>query len=414
MLYQVFANRRGEIISSKYSPTGKSWRVTVPLKESEVIPLPPASYLWYLPNHLASFLDKDKILRETPNEFAVAAILPPNYLRLLLPGYLTFKNTSIPLYGYTAVGWKNNKFFAAAKKIDSSPLWLYSRYEDRDKLKKCQEKKIKQFPKNRILKHLINCSLNLKCWTAANIFLEKGEGGIPTTYLCNADCVGCISLQEKKNFSLGRIGFVPEIAEIVEIAVSHLKKSKDNIVSFGQGCEGEPTLNFDTLEKSICEIRKKTDLGTIHINTNGSIPEAIKKLGNSGLNSIRVSLNSADASNYQKYFRGKYSFTEVKKTLLTAKESGISVFLNLLTFPGFTDREDEMEKLFKLISEVSPDMLQLRNLNIDPEVYIKLYGEKNKKSIGMLNFLEEIKKHFPKCKIGSFNRHYWERNQRGR
>lgn len=409
MLYHVFANCQGEIISSENYATGKSWQDIISLKKDDVIPLPPASYLMYLPNHPTSFLDKEMILRESVDEFAVAAILPPNYLRLLLPGYLTFKKTPLPLYGYTAVGWKNNKFFVAAKKIDSSPLWIYSRYENQDKLKKCQEKKTKQFPKNRILKHLIDCSLNLKCWTAANIFLEKGEGGIPTTYLCNANCVGCISHQEKKNFSPGRIGFVPSVEEIVEVAVSHLKKSKDNIVSFGQGCEGEPLLNFDTLKKSISEIRKKINSGTIHINTNGSVPDAIKKLGNVGLNSIRVSLNSADSGNYQKYFRGKYSFAEVKKTLLIAKESGLAVFLNLLTFPGFTDRQEEMEKLFKLISEVSPDMLQLRNLNIDPEVYIKLYGEKNKKSIGMLNFLEEIKKRFPKCKIGSFNKPYRER-----
>ncbi|MCK4423827.1 MAG: hypothetical protein KAV18_07145 [Candidatus Omnitrophica bacterium] len=44
------------------------------------------------------------------------------------------------------------------------------------------------------------------------------------------------------------------------------------VVSFGQGCEGEPLLVYKTLSQAIKLIRKQTKKGTINLNTNASRP----------------------------------------------------------------------------------------------------------------------------------------------
>src|SRR5512138_2354451 len=98
-----------------------------------------------------------------------------------------------------------------------------------------------------------------------------------------------------------RLTFLPTPEEIVEYTVPHLETAPYPIVSFGQGCEGEPLLMWETIHNSIIEIRKHTSKGSININTNGSKPNAVKALCEAGLNSIRVSTNSARKSLYEAY-----------------------------------------------------------------------------------------------------------------
>ena len=63
--------------------------------------------------------------------------------------------------------------------------------------------------------------------------------------------------------------FLPKPEEIAGIALFHIAHVKDPIVSFGQGCEGEPLLAGDVIEKAIRIIRRETARGTINMNTNG-------------------------------------------------------------------------------------------------------------------------------------------------
>ena len=51
---------------------------------------------------------------------------------------------------------------------------------------------------------------------------------------------------------------MPSVAEISQLAVSHLETADNPIVSFGQGCEGEPLLQAETIDKAIKRIRSKT------------------------------------------------------------------------------------------------------------------------------------------------------------
>jgi pyruvate-formate lyase-activating enzyme len=187
------------------------------------------------------------------------------------------------------------------------------------------------------------------------------------------------------------------------VALPHLEKAEDAIVSFGQGCEGEPLTQWKLLKDSILLLRERTDRGTINLNTNGSFPRRLVKLCEAGLDSVRVTLNSPHFKFYKRYHRPRgYSFGEVADSLVQAKEKGIYTSINLLVFPGFTDREEEVEGLIDLIRETNVDLIQMRNLNIDPDLYLKAMGRGE--GIGMAQMIDVLRKEFPSLQFGYFNR----------
>jgi len=200
-----------------------------------------------------------------------------------------------------------------------------------------------------------------------------------------------------------RIRFVPTVDEVLEIALPHLEEAEDAIVSFGQGCEGEPLMQWRLLERSIRELRERIDRGTINLNTNGSFPDRVAKLCDAGLDSVRVTLNSPHREYYNRYHKPKgYTFGKVVGSLVKAKEKGIYTSINLLVFPGFTDREEEVEGLIELIRETNLDLIQMRNLNIDPDLYLKTMGIGE--GIGISKMIDTLKKKFPFLQFGYFNR----------
>jgi len=200
-----------------------------------------------------------------------------------------------------------------------------------------------------------------------------------------------------------RIRFVPTPDEVAGVAVPHLKEAEDAIVSFGQGCEGEPLMQWRLLEKSIRMFREETDRGTINLNTNGSFPDRVAKLCEAGLESIRVTLNSPTQKYYTRYHKPMgYTYRKVVDSLLVAKERGIYTSINLLVFPGVTDREREIEELIKFIEKTRLDLIQLRNLNIDPDLYLKEMGKGE--GVGISKMIKILKKEFPRLQFGYFNR----------
>ena len=196
---------------------------------------------------------------------------------------------------------------------------------------------------------------------------------------------------------------MPTVDEILEVALPHLEEAEDAIVSFGQGCEGEPLMQWRLLERSIRELRERTDRGTVNLNTNGSFSDRVAKLCDAGLDSVRVTLNSPHLKFYKRYHRPKgYSFGEVLDSMVQAKKKGIYTSINLLVFPGFTDREEEVEGLIKLIRKTDLDLIQMRNLNIDPDLYLKNMGRGE--GMGISKMIDILKKEFPSLQFGYFNR----------
>jgi hypothetical protein len=71
--------------------------------------------------------------------------------------------------------------------------------------------------------------------------------------------------------------------------------------------------------------------------------------------------------------------------------------------PGLSDSESEVEALIRFITDTGVDMIQMRNLSIDPDFYNKRMGVKER-GIGMYRMLKRIKKEFPRIQYGYFNR----------
>src|SRR5207237_4880875 len=102
-------------------------------------------------------------------------------------------------------------------------------------------------------------------------FYRRWEGAIPASPACAAQCVGCISEQlgEDVVSPQERLPFAPTPDEIAEVAVPHLREAEHAMVSFGQGCEGDPLNRARPLAQAIRLIRVATARGAINMNTNG-------------------------------------------------------------------------------------------------------------------------------------------------
>ena len=337
---------------------------------------------------------------------AVAAFLAPSYTQTGLAAYLKRDDAvTLPLYAYTAVGWRDDRFWAAGLRIDP---------DRRQDLRLFSQKKIEEgiremtslFPRNRLVQQLERCALEYRCPAAKNFFLRRWECPVPTSPTCNAECVGCISLQPSGicPSSQKRIDFVPTPEEIAEPVVFHLENAPRPVASFGQGCEGEPLLQGDVIEASIKLIRHKTSRGVLNLNTNGSLPDVVKRLLEAGLDSVRITLNSARKSFYDLYFRpAGYSLDAVIETLSLAKRESGFTSLNYLVFPGFTDQVEEKGALFRLIEKTGLDMIQWRNLNIDPDLYWDSLRKPEGERVGIKPLLRETRKKFPSLRHGYFN-----------
>jgi pyruvate-formate lyase-activating enzyme len=336
---------------------------------------------------------------------AVAAMIPMGFTRSLLPGYEMDTGVELPLFGYTAVGSAGGRLKVAAIKTDEELKWNPSYYNSAD-LPRLIATVRGLYPENRIVAQLAECALKYHCLTAQNIFYRRWEAGIPVSPYCNAACLGCISEQPAECCPApqSRIGFIPTRREIVELAAGHLQAASEAIVSFGQGCEGEPSLQYPLLAAAIREIRNQTAAGTININSNAGNFQAIRELVDSGLDSIRVSLFSAVPENYQWYHRPQgYGLHDVVQSLQYSARRGLMVSLNLLFYPGFTNQKQETEALYSLIAQTGLKQVQLRNLNLDPEKMNERLNSGQADLVTVEEWIAGLKTRYPKLRVGNYS-----------
>ena len=79
----------------------------------------------------------------------------------------------------------------------------------------------------------------------------------------------------------------------------------------------------------------------------------------------------------------------------------------MLYFPGFNDRAEELSAWEDFFRELPVQMIQVRNLNIDPDAFMEIMPEAKGQPVGTRNFLAKLHKEFPEMVIGSFS-HYVE------
>ncbi len=409
--FLLYSDGKGNIFEdhSLYAAGRAGWDA-FPVATDEWIVLPEGGNLYELPGRKAIGIDVHTgEMRLCNKGWAVAAFIPPAYTGLYLAAYETAPDApTLPLFCYTAVGWHNNKFYVPAVRIEKDIRQECVGY-DNDKIQQGAEYLLKAYPHNRLVKHLMeNCCLTYHCPAARNFSLHRWECPVPSSPACNANCIGCISFQpveESISSTQDRLTFKPAAEEIAEFTVPHLMNAPYPIISFGQGCEGEPLLMWETIREAIIEIRKHTSRGSININTNGSKPDAVKALCEAGLNSIRVSTNSARENIYTAYYKpNNYVFNDIVESLKVVRNHGGWSSINYFVFPGMTDSVEEYEALRNLIQETDLNMIQWRNFNIDPDWYLGKTGvTETGELLGVKQLMELIHEEFPHIKFGYFN-----------
>jgi molybdenum cofactor biosynthesis enzyme MoaA len=382
-----------------------------PLEAGDLIPLPDGVTLSMMPDRLAvgeKRSGEHQIIAQTRG-WAAAALLPIGYTRTFLPAYEKVPDTEpLPFFGYSAVAGMQGRLYVAALRTDDPHKWHPRAFNKRTLSRLVSEKKAAH-PNNRIIAQHAHCALDYSCPTASNLFFGRWEMAIAVSPGCNARCIGCISKQEEEDLisPQDRLTFIPSVEEIVEVAVPHLEQAEDAIVSFGQGCEGEPLLQWRRIEQAIRATRAKTDRGVININTNASNPRWLQRLYDAGLDTIRASTISGHPETYTAYYRPLgYTFEDVKESLKRARDAGVYSSINLLSFPSMIDREREVEALLEFVKETGLRLIQLRNLNIDPEVLLPRMPALDSmgKALGMRAMIEIIRREAPEVEIGNFTR----------
>jgi len=361
-------------------------------------------------------LSEVRLGRRTVRPSAVAAVLPPGWTRTELPAFRKLSIAPLlPQWAYTAAAWDDERgcHVAWALHTDRRTHWDPSTHSTRELPRLVEERLAND--ENPLLRQLAKCALEYRCFTAQNTFYGRDEGDIPASSGCNARCVGCISEQPEEGppASHQRLARAPEVESMARIGAAHLASAPGRtMVSFGQGCEGEPLTRARELAEAIRLMRKATPRGSININTNWSLPENLAALVDAGLDACRISLNSAHKPLYEAYYQPiNYGWEEVEESLRLARRRGIYTALNLLTFPCVTDQEGEVEKLCALVSRARVDQVQARSLAIDPDQYAAVAERHSAggRRIGIPGLLRRLKRARKGLVVGNFARALGER-----
>lgn len=410
-MYLLYSDGKGNIFEDEsLYVVGRTGWDAVPVPNEDWILLPDGGSLYELPDRRGIGIDvKTGEMRLCEKGWAVAAFIPPAHTGFFMAAFESTPDAeTLPLFCYTAVGWRNNEFYVPAIRIEQDIRQECSGY-DTNEINIGLDNLTNAYPHNRLVKHLAEkCCVTYNCPAARNYFMGRWECPVPTSPACNANCIGCISFQPEDETipsTQDRLTFKPSAEEIVEFTVPHLETAPYPIISFGQGCEGEPLLMWETIKSAITQIRKHTSKGSININTNGSKPDAVEALCKAGLNSIRVSTNSAQKSIYEAYYKpNNYQFEDIVESLKVVHRYNGWTSINYFVFPGMTDALVEYEALRKLIRETELNMIQWRNFNIDPDWYLGKIGVIDTgDSIGIKQMMELIQEEFPLLKFGYFN-----------
>jgi pyruvate-formate lyase-activating enzyme len=384
-----------------------------PVDPDDLVDLPRGSDLFTLPGRAPVGLDPARSRPAAVDAWlggearAVAAFVAPAHTASHLAAWRVRRGAPVlPAFAYAAVGFADDRYWTSAFRVDADPRQDPWRFDD-ERVRQGIAARRRELPRNRVALQLERCALDYGCRAAQNFFLGRHEAPLPVSVACNAQCTGCISLQPDGSFraSHDRLDVPPTAEEVASLALSHLAQVPDGVVSFGQGCEGEPLLLGRVLVEATRIVRAASSRATIHANTNASRPEVVRELLDAGLDSLRASLNSPRPGLYAAYYHPRgYAFEEVEESIAAVVRAGRHASLNLLCFPGVTDTEAELEALSGLVDRTGLQMIQLRNLNIDPDLYRRtLPAGSVGAGRGMRWLRDELALRFPQLRFGYFN-----------
>ena len=357
------------------------------------LPIPPGTDVVHLPGRPGIGLDRAGRARELgQGRFAVAAILPLGYLRLGLPAYVDDLGTpQLRPRAYAAIGADaSGQLVVSAVALDDQAGIVDGRSAP-DLAARITATQRDQ-PSSRVLRQLARCAKDYRCRAAANVFLRRHDCALPVAAPRNESPPEALVLHDETDASPTEpAAFRPTPEELAETAWRHFEGG-GTVVAFGRACEGEPLLIVRVVEQAIVTIRERTRLGTIHLETNGSSPAALRRLCDAGLDSVAVRLMSARAETYEAIHRPDgFRFADVRASLAQAIAGKISVALRVLALPGLTDRPRELDALVGLAGDIPEGgSLVLCDLAADPQRALGVVPS-TEAAVGMQRMLDRLR-----------------------
>ena len=374
MFSAVHSDRSGRlVVAADYSAAMSDGSQVRPLVQA--LPLPAGAEVVHLPGRAGIGLDRTGRARELgQGRFGVAAILPTGFLRASVPAYIDDLGAP-PLRprAYAAVGADSSgQLVVSAVALDAEAGVIDGRSapELAARITATQ----RDHPSSRLFRQLARCAKDYRCRAAANAFLGRHDCAVPVAAPRNERPPEVLVLHDDADASpTETAAFRPTPEEIADAASRHLEGG-GTVVAFGRACEGEPLLAVRVVERAIAAIRERTLVGTIHLETNGSSPAALRRLCDAGLDSVAVRLVSARAETYEAIHRPEgFRFADVRASIAQAIAGKVSLALRVLTLPGLTDRARELEALVSLAGDLpAGGSLILCDLAADPQRALRI------------------------------------------
>jgi len=394
----VHSDRSGRIVlAADYTAAMSDGVSDRPL--ARAITLPEGAEVVALPARDAIGLDRSGRPRPLGDgRLAVGAILPLGYLRIGLPAYAEDPGAAaLAPRAYTAVGADANGDLVVSGVV-VEPAGRVDAADLQTRLNAA----LRQHPSNRLVKQLARCTKEYRCRAAANAFFHLQDCALPVAAPANERPPEVIALRDEGDASPTEpAAFHPTAAEIADVAVAHLDGG-GRLVAFGRACEGEPLLDTRLVEAAIGAIRKRTARGIVHLETNGSLPLALRRVCDAGLDSVTFRLASARSETYDALHRPDgYRYIDVRASIAEAISRKIAVAIALLVLPGLTDREMELDAIVALAGELPEgSALLLRGLAADPQRALRLMRA-TEDAVGLEPALERLRADASHVRIGA-------------
>jgi len=400
----VHADRAGRVIVSDYAAAGFDGAATVPF--ADPVRLPTGATVLHIERE-AETVDRSGRARGVgAGRLAVAAILPPGHLRTQLPAYADETDKpDLPPRAYAAVAADDaGDLMVAALLIDRDPTRDIDAYPKAEIAAKVNDA-LRSRPADRLVRQLARCAREYGCRAAANAFYGRWECALPIAAPANEHPLPAIAPRlDGEAEPREPAAFHATAEEVAGLAAQHIAAG-GTLVSFGRACEGEPLLSARLVEDAIRLIRGTTRSGTIHLETNGSVPAALRRLGAAGLDAVTIRIASARADIYETVHRPEgYRFADVRASLRVAAEQRLATSLVIPVLPGIFDRAEEIAALVGLAGELREgSAILLRDLAADPLRALALMKGREP-SIGVARAVERLREELPHLRVGSFVR----------
>lgn len=377
---------------------------TVPF--SDAIKLPTGATVLHLEREAETLDRSARARRVGPGRLAVAAVLPPGYLRTQLPAYADAPDKpDLTPRAYAAVAADDaGNLVVAAVLIDRDPTHDVEAYPKAEIATKVSDA-LRSRPADRLVRQLARCAREYGCRAAANAFYGRWDCALPIAASANEHPPAAIALRlDGEAEPREPAAFHATVEEVASLAIQHIAAG-GTLLSFGRACEGEPLLAARLVEDAIRLIRATTRSGTIHLETNGSAPAALRRLATTGLDALTIRLVSARAETYETLHRPEgYRFADVRASLRVAAEQRLATSLLIPVLPGVFDRSEEVAALVALAGELPEgSAVLLRDLAADPlRALAALKGRDT--HVGVARALERLREELPHLRVGSFVR----------